>query len=119
MGDATVVALLAALIWKLTDFAKHLTNRDLSSVLTQVVAWTAGFGAIVLFAHSGFAPRLTIHGINLARASGVDQLLFGLTIGSTGSSLYDFKRAIDGSDSAATPPLIPVTPAATRRPRRA
>ena len=107
MSDAVVAALVVALIWKLTDFLKQLTNRKWPAVLTQLVAWIAGFIVIVLFAHSAYAAHLIIHGLRFDHVSWVDQLLAGLLMGSGGSASYDLKRALDNSDSAATPSLVP------------
>ena len=106
MSDAVVTGLLLALVWKFTDFLKHVTAKDVSAIVTQLVAWVAGFVAIVLFAHSAYAPHLVIHGLRFDHVSWWDQLLVGLMIGSAGSASYDLKRALDQSDSAATPPLI-------------
>lgn len=112
MTDTTSAVLFAALIWKLTDFVKHCTNRDRSAIVTQLVAWGIGFAAIVLFAHSSLSTHLVIDGIAVAHAPWADQLLLGVVVGSFGSAGYDLKRAVDGTDSAATPPLVP-GPAAT------
>lgn len=106
MSDAVVAALFAALVWKFTDFLKHVRAGDVSAALTQLVAWAAAFVTIILFAHSQFAPHLMIHGIRLDKASWPDQLLLGLAVGSLGSGTYDIKRALDNNDSAVTPPLV-------------
>lgn len=106
MSDAVVAGLLLALVWKFTDFLKHAAARDLNGVVTQLVAWVAGFVAVVLFAHSAYAGHLVIHGLRFDHVSWVDQLLAGLLIGSAGSASYDVKTALDQTDSAATPRLL-------------
>lgn len=114
MSDAVVAGLLLALVWKFTDFLKHLTSRDTNAVVTQLVAWVGGFVAVVLFAHSAYAPHLVIHGLRFNHVSWVDQLLAGLLIGSAGSASYDLKKALDQTDTAVTPRLLgpKVTPPA-------
>lgn len=113
MTDTTAALLFAALIWKMTDFVKHCTNRDTSAIVTQLAAWAIGFGAVVLFAHSSLSAHLVIDGIALAHAPLADQLLVGVTVGSFGSAGYDLKRALDVNDTAATPPMIPGPAAAS------
>lgn len=107
MSDAVVLGLFLALVWKFTDFLKHVSAKDWNGVVTQVLAWAAAFVALVLFAHSAYGGHLVIHGLRFDHVSWTDQLLAALMIGSAGSVGYDFKKALDQTDSAAVPRLLP------------
>lgn len=99
------VALVAALALKFTDFLKFLSVKDWKSATTQLLTWGGAFVVIVLVAHSSLASTVVIQGLHLYHASWADQLLAALLLGSFGSLLYDYKAAIDNTDSASTPTL--------------
>lgn len=99
-----VVAL--ALVWKLVDFAKACRVRDIDAIVSQLAVWVAGVIVIFLLAATDFASGVKIGSLNLDALNAASLVLLGLSIGSTGSVAYDFKRAFDGSDSAAQPSLV-------------
>lgn len=103
------LAVFGALVWKFVDFLKALTNRDWNTVVTQLVVWVAGIAAVMLFAHSDFAANISVMdgGMTLATLGGVGQLIVGLSAASLVSVGVDVKKALDNSDSAAQPPLVP------------
>lgn len=98
---------LTALVYTLTQWLKSVTNGQWNAVLTQVVAWAAGVIGVVLYAHSAWGPGVHVGSVSLASLNGVSQVLVGLGVASTASAAHDAKKAVDNSDSAATPPLIP------------
>lgn len=110
-----VVAL--ALVWKVVDFIKACRVRDVDAIVSQSAVWGAGVLVTFLLAATDFASGVTIGDLNLDALNAWSLVLLGLSIGSTGSVAYDFKRAFDNSDSAAQPSLVtgrvPVTPPAT------
>lgn len=95
----------AALVWKIVDLAKYLISGDARGTVTQLVAWLAGVAVAMLLAASDFAGGIDVGGVVLANANGASLVLFGIALGSTGAVGYDFKKAIDASDSASVPRL--------------
>lgn len=106
-----------ALAWKIVDWLKQLRVRDWNAVVTQTAVWGAGVLVVFLLAHSDFASGITVGDLNLDALNGWSLALVGLNIGSLGSVAYDYKRALDSSDSAAQPSLVtgdvPVVPPPT------
>lgn len=109
-----------ALVWKLVDFAKQVRVKDVDAVVTQLVTWVAGVVVTFILASSDFGDGIQVAHNALGRLNGWSLVLVGLTIASTGSVGYDFKRAVDRTDSAAQPSLVsgwlpvdPVTPGTT------
>lgn len=105
MTFAPLLAALALMV-KLVDFAKYLRARDVNGIVTQLSVWVAGIIVIFLLAASDFASGVPIGDLKLDAMNAASLVLVGLTISSSGSVVYDFKRAADGSDSAATPQLV-------------
>lgn len=103
-----------ALAWKIVDWTKHWRVRDWNAVVTQGASWAAGIVVVFVFAHSDFSSTHAVAGIEVGKLNTWSLVLLGLSVGSSGSVLYDFKRALDGSDSAAQPSLVtgdvPVVP---------
>lgn len=114
------VPLLAALAfaWKLVDWLKQLRVRDWNAIVTQFAVWVAGVFVVFLLAHSDFGHAIdTFGGVPLDLLNGWSLLLVGLTVGSSASVGYDFRRSFDNSDSAAQPSLVtgdvPIVPPPT------
>lgn len=106
--DIVPLAALAALVYTLINFFKYLTNADWKSAITIAVVWIAGILAVTIAAHTDFAASITIiDDIALDKLNFWSLLFTGLIIGSLGSSFFDLKKALDGNDSAKTPPLVP------------
>lgn len=101
--EAFTFAALSALIIKAIGIVKAF-GKDWNYVATQVATWIAGVVTILVACHSAivtaFAPQLT----NLDVGA---QVLAGLMLASSGSFAYDVKKAIDGTDSATEPRLLP------------
>lgn len=98
---------LAALVVKLTDFLKYVTNKDKSAVTTQLMVWIAGVSGVFLYSASNFASNVLVNGVQLGDLNGFSKLLLGLGVSSAGSFGYDLTRRIDNDDSGATPALLP------------
>lgn len=104
----------SALVYAAMNFLKYLRAQDWSAVVTQAGSWVVGIAVVSLMAHSDFAAGVKIGGRPLDRLDGSTLVLLGVSfIGSIASAGYDLKRAVDGNDSARTPPLIPGTGDAT------
>lgn len=99
---------LAALVWKVTDFIRYAANyrTSRSSLITQLVSWTGGVVAVLVYAATDYANTVTIGAVRLDHASVISRILIGVVLGSMASTAVDLKQAIDGNDSAAKPSII-------------
>lgn len=100
---------LLALVKKLVDFVRFVKARDGWSVATQVVAWLAGIGVVMMAAHTAWAHTLVFGDVSLAGMGAWSQVFAGIAVGSAGSVLKDAVAAVDNTQSAAVPSLA--TPA--------
>lgn len=103
----TVVS-VAGLVFVFVNFAKAVVNKDHNAWLTQLIVWAAGVIAVILIAHSQFGVGINFGGVLLAKTNWVDQILLGLFAGSAGSTVNEFKKAVDNKDTALTGPLFPM-----------
>ncbi len=106
MEAITFIGLLA-LITKVVTIIKAIGKNN-NMVITQLLVWGVGFGILLLAANaeisSGFSP---FPGHTLGSLDVASLLLASMMTGSTGSVVYDFKKARDNSDTAAEPSLVP------------
>lgn len=102
--DGIIAALAASLVVKLTDFFKLLLGKNYGSALRTIMAWGIGFIVAVLFKFADITAAVTVYGHRLGGLDFGSLVLVGLLIGSGGSVIYDFKRAVDNTDSASTTP---------------
>lgn len=99
---------LTTLVIKAVDFMRLLVNlsTNKSAVLTQLLSWAGGVGAIFLFAATDYAKSVGAAGTTLDNVSGATLVLVGLMMSSSASVVVDFKQSIDNSDTAAKPPIL-------------
>lgn len=109
MDKAMLLVVLATLGSKVTDFLKFLRNKDWNAAVTQLVVWASG--AVVMFmasvakvVHDVEIPSL--NGVTFGSLDGGSKILVGTAITSLLSVGYDFKKALDNTDTAKTPPLM-------------
>lgn len=107
MEEAISLVVLGTLAGKLVDFFKYVHAKDWNAVTTQAAVWVAGVIVIVLGANADAFQALVIPGMEseLGSLNTWSLLLIGLSLTSLISVVYDFKKAVDGSDSAAVPKL--------------
>ncbi len=98
---------LSLLVFKAVDFVRYLRAGNVNGWLTQLVAWAAGVGAVLLYAKSGFG--ISIGDFDLGHLNIWGQIVVGLNIGSAGSAWNDARKTFDSSASAAVPTLLPVS----------
>ena len=99
---------LGALVKKLVDFMKDLTNRSWNGVLTQLALWAAGVGAMLLFTQTNWAEGISVGGISAAELSVVSQVFVGLSVSSFGSVAgFDIPKALDPTVQTPIRSLIP------------
>jgi hypothetical protein len=104
--EVFTAATLAALVVKITSVLKYLTSGAYREGITQVVPWVAGVIGVMVMAQADVSSDLVVWGTQtLGSLNTWSQVLAGVALGSTGSFAYDYKKAIDGTDSAGEPPL--------------
>jgi len=103
----TPLVAMGALVFTIINFLKNLTNRQWSAVLTQLAAWAAGVVVVMLFAQTDWADTITFGGVALSSLNGASQFVIGLMAASIFGVVREVVKAIDSTDSAAKPPLIP------------
>jgi hypothetical protein len=110
----SVALVLGAFIIKGTDFVKYLLAafksgtraEGLNGLLTLILTSLAGVAAVFVFKDTQWAQDITIGKVNLADLSAGSSIVFGLVASSFGSVLYDFKKAVDNTDTAKTPRVL-------------
>lgn len=110
MEFVPAVAMLA-LILKLIDFARYGRAGDSNGVLTQLCAWVAGVLVILLVAQTAWADGIEVGDQPMSRLGFWSLVFVGLTAASTASVVKDIGyKALDNSNSAAIPTLLPTGP---------
>lgn len=106
-GDLATWAALAATAVKFTSLLKYLTARQFRQAVTTVTPWVAGVAALAVGAHANVMDKVTLPGGGppLSRLDVGSIVLAGIALGASGSFVFDFKKAVDGTDSAVEPPL--------------
>jgi hypothetical protein len=100
------LALLAALAKKIVDFVRQIRGRDTSAILTQLLAWASGIAVVVIGANVDVASGVEIANQSLDQLSIWSQVVLGTVIGSLGSVGKDVLKALDNSQTEATPKLV-------------
>lgn len=101
------VVLLAALVFKLGDLSKLVTNKDWNGLVTQLWVYVLGVVVCLVAGNANAFEGLVIPGMTepLGSLDTLSLVIIGLCIASFGSGFVDFKKALDGTDSAKAPPL--------------
>lgn len=100
-----LIAMLA-LVAKVIDFIKFLKNGDTNAWFTQLSVWVGGVVVVLLFAQTQFADGIAVGDMSLSTLNFASLIAVGLSVGSLSSLAIDAKKAIDGGDTAKTPPLL-------------
>lgn len=95
---------LAALVFSGVNFLKYLSARQVKPAITQAVAWGGGI-LTVMMANS--ATGLPFIDFTPGKLNTWGQVVLGASLGGTASVVREITKALDSSDSAAKPPLIP------------
>ena len=99
-----------ALVKAPIDFLKYLRAKDTNGAITQLCVWLSGIAVVMLLRASDFAATFDVGGIPLSAANPGTVVLAGLGLGASAMLVNDFKQAVDGSDSASKPMLVPPRP---------
>lgn len=101
------VVAMAALTLKVVDFLRYLRAADINGVMTQLTAWVAGVAVVLLVAQTDWADGIAVGDMNLHTLGFWSLLFYGLSAGSGASFVKDTLKAVDNSNSAAIPTLVP------------
>lgn len=99
--EFSLLLAMLALIKKVTDFLKLVTNRDVNGITTQVTVWIGGVLVVFLCAQTDFASGLNVGEISLSELNFASLILLGLTVGSGASVAHDYLQARDNTNASA------------------
>lgn len=98
---------MTALIISAINLVKFLRAQDWNGVVTTLAVWLMGVAVVGLAAQTDFAGGITMGDYTLDRLNGWSLVFVGLNFGGTATTVTGFRKAIDSTDSASTPKLIP------------
>lgn len=101
------VVAMAALTLKLIDFLRYLRGGDMNGALTQLCAWIAGVVVVLIVAQTDWADGIAIGDMSLGTLGFWSLVFYGLSAGSGASAVKDVIKAVDNTNSAAIPVLVP------------
>lgn len=107
MDTISPIVALGSLVIAFTNVMRMVSGKEWSGVATQLLAWAAGIGAVMLTAQTNIADAIPIIGGSaLSHANIASQILVGLMAASTGGVVVNLTKAIDGTDTARFPKLL-------------
>lgn len=109
MEQALILTSIAFLGNKIIELIKYLRAKDMNAALTLVSIHITGVIVMLFAAAAKVSETLVIPGTSeaIGNLDTASVIFMGLTFASLTSKLYDFQKAVDGSDSAAQPQLLP------------
>jgi hypothetical protein len=105
VGAVAASLVFGTVVLKLVDFIKYARNGDWNGVLTLLTGWAAGLIAVALFVRTQWADEIRVGNETLEQLSTWSKVVFAFAASSVAAVLYDFKKAIDNTDTASTPKL--------------
>lgn len=108
MPEVTALALLVGALYAVQNLLRYAKAADWNGVIGILLAFVGGLVVVVLGAHSDATAALHLikGGPSLGALDGGGQILLGISVGSAGTVLADVRNALDGSTSAAKPPIV-------------
>ena len=113
MPDFVPTLALVTLVTTTINLFRYLRGRDFNGAGTIAAAWVAGVAAVMIAAQTDFASGIAVGDRTLEGLNAWSQVFIGLSVASLGSFLTDAKKAIDNTDTAVKPSLIPERTART------
>jgi hypothetical protein len=101
------LVVLGTLVFTFVNFLRFLVARDWSAVVTQLIAWASGVVAVFLVRATDFASGIKVGDKTLNQVGFWSAFLLGLIATSVLSTVNEVKKAIDQTDSARVPKLLP------------
>lgn len=106
--EVLTLASLIALGMRLVSFFKYVRAKDWNASFTQATVWGCGVLLVFLAGAADITNKLVLwDGVPaLSDINSASKVLLGMMLLSTGSVVYEFKKAFDRNDSAAEPALL-------------
>lgn len=98
---------LGTVVFNFVNVLKFASGKQWNSVITQLIAWAAGIAGIFLVGATQFALGIMVGDVSLDSLDTPSKFFLGLVATSLLSTFNELKKALDRSDSAVTPPLLP------------
>ena len=92
------------------DLIKYVRAKDANGAITQLAVWLMGIGVVLLVRASDFAAQWDVGGVLLSDAKIGTCILAGFGLGALAMLANDGIKAVDSSQSARKPPLLPPAP---------
>jgi hypothetical protein len=106
VGFIPVLA-MAALTLKIIDFVRYCRAADSNGITTQLASWFAGVVVVLLVAQTDWADGIAVGSMSLGKLGFWSLVFYGLSAGSAASVAKDTLKAVDNTNSAAIPTLVP------------
>lgn len=108
MEQAIALASIAFLAGKIIEALKYARSKDWNALFTLISVMIAGVIVMLVAASAQVTETLVLPGtaMPIGDLDKISVIFLGLVITSLTSTVYDFKKAFDFSDSAKQPPLI-------------
>ena len=98
---------MLALVKKVIDFLKYVTNRDLNGVITTGLSWVGGVVVVLLFAASDFAEGIPVGDTTIAALNFASLVIIGMSIGASAGVAADVISSRRPTDDPARLKLVP------------
>lgn len=105
--EAITLLTFVALIKKVVDTFKFITNKQVNAFITQVSTWVVGSVLVWVATSADITSSISVFGTTFGQFNFGSIILGGMLLGSGGSVLYDYQAARDNTDSAKTSALLP------------
>jgi hypothetical protein len=105
LATFSVVAMMPAVVVKLTSEIKYISAAAWREAWTQLIPWIAGTAVVALAAQSDLGGGIVVAGRALSTLNFATVVLLGFAYGSGGSVVRDVIKAFDNTDSASEPAL--------------
>jgi len=103
VGTLAATLVFAALVLKFVDLIKYARAKDGNGLITLAIGFVAGIGAVGIISLTQWNDEIRIGDETLESMSRVSKVVLGLVATSVAAVLYDFKKAVDNTDTARTP----------------
>jgi hypothetical protein len=105
VGAVAASFIFGALVLKLMDFIKYARQSDWNGVFTLLIGWGVGVFAIWVIRLTEWDKEIKIGAQSLDELDWKSTVVLGFVATSVAAVVYDFKKAVDNTDTASTPRL--------------
>lgn len=105
--DFVPVLAMLTLVIAIINLVKYVRVQDVNGIVTTLAVWIAGVIVVMLVGQTDFALGISIADRPMSEYNNWSLLFMGLTIASMAQFANEVKTAIDRTDSAIKPALVP------------